>query len=126
MRGDAGGADIPTRATVRGSGLFARALAGDEVVYAVRGPILDREPEGPQLVELRILGGRQGSLALTGLVVPQLRGDMDGGLGRGFAGEQLEGQDETGAGNGRRVGHGSTLEIRLVEELGHEAGVIRA
>ena len=72
--GDAGGADIPVTGLVRGVGLLARALAGDELVLGVRGPVLDRQPERPQLRKLRVRRGREGGLARRRSCCPRAPG----------------------------------------------------
>ena len=50
---------------------------------------------------------------------------MDGGLG-GFSPAGLQRQHDAGTGDGRRVRDRSAREVRLVEELGDEACVVRA
>ena len=93
-------------------------------LYVVQSLIVS--PRGHSLWSFGFWAAVRAALPSSVVVVPELRGDVDGRLGRLLAGEELEGQDDTGAGDGRRVGHGRTLEARLIEELGDEAGVVRA
>src|SRR6476469_3498444 len=108
----------PSKGSVAGC-LLAQALAGDEVVHGVRGPVLDREPEGPQLREVRVLRGLQRSLARVRRVVPQLRGDVGRGLGH-LTVEELQREGDAGAGDGRRVGDRRADKALLIQELRHE------
>ena len=114
------------RGTGGRGGLLARALAGDELGPGVRGPVLDREPEGPQLREVGI--GAAVSEALPASVVLSHSSGVtwDRAVGRLLAVEELQGQRDAGAADGRRVGHRRADEALLVQELRDEARVVRA
>src|SRR5205814_8690915 len=94
---------------------LAGALAGDELVLRVGGPVLDREPEGPRLRKLRIGCRGQRRLALGSVIAPELGGDVDGGIGGLLAIEELRRENDARAGYGRRVRHGGALEARVGE-----------
>ena len=57
--------------------LLARALAGEELVLGVRGPAGDREADGPLGGRGRVLGRRDGGLALLGDVAIERGVDAD-------------------------------------------------
>src|SRR3954451_14593748 len=108
-----------------GSGL-AGALAGQQLVLGVRGPVGDRDPERPRRIDLGIVRRGQLLLARVGRVVPHLGLDERRLLGRRLTVEDLERQLEAGAADRCRVRDRGTLETLLVQQLLDEACVVRA
>src|SRR3954467_662351 len=94
--GDAGRGRHPRDVTTNGwwRSALAGAFAGDELVLGIRGPILDRQAEGPRLRKLRIGCSRERSLALGSVVPPDLGRDMDGGALGLLAIEDLGREDD--------------------------------